>query len=70
MVHSLQTKALSLADFNLIERHEGLDFLLVKRVLSQVQQVRTDPDVTEPFAAGTPLLHRVSFPEGGTLTLG
>ncbi len=64
MVHSQQTKALSWADLNLIGRHEGLDFLLVKRVLSQVQQVRTDPDVTVPSAAGAPLLHLASFPEG------
>lgn len=64
MVHSLQTKALSWAVFNLIGRHEGPDFLLVKRVPSQVQQVRTDPDVTVPSAAGAPLVHLASFPEG------
>lgn len=64
MALSLQTKALSWADFNLIRRHEGPDFLLVNRVPSQVQQMRTDPDVTVPSAAGAPLLHLASFPEG------
>lgn len=61
---SLQTKALSWADFNLIGRDEGPDFLLVNRVPSQVEQVRIDPDVTVPSAAAAPLLNLASFPEG------
>lgn len=48
----------------MVGREEGPDFLSVNRVPSQVEQVRTDPDVTVPSAAEAPLLHLASFPEG------